>query len=158
MRRLALSLFGAGIALVIASGIACGGPQSQATSSSTAAQPASSGARLVTSPCVLNAGGGKSAGHRDADGGGSVASASCWFGAECFETPGQAKAGDGFVGVSCEDTACQCEWRTPASEPPLHESFTLAAVPGDSDTCRRLLVDRCMVGMRLASPDAGPGP
>jgi hypothetical protein len=84
-----------------------------------------------------------------------LASASCWFGAECFVTPGHANAGDGFVDVSCEDTACKCEWHTPGSEPPIRTSFTLEAVPGDSDTCRRLLVERCMVGMRIESSDAG---
>lgn len=136
--------------------MACGGSQAPTTSPSAAApQPVSSGASLVRSPCVLHAGGGKSSGHRDADGGAGLASASCWFGAECFVTPGHANAGDGFVDVSCEDTACKCEWHTPGSEPPIRTSFTLEAVPGDSDTCRRLLVERCMVGMRIESSDAG---
>jgi len=154
MRLRPLLVLGLGIAFAVA----CGGPQTQGTSPSPAAQPATNGARLVTSPCVLDAGGGKSSGHRDPDGGGTVASASCWFGAECFETPGQTRAGDGFVGVSCEDTACQCEWRTPASDPPLRTPFTLDAVPGDPDACRHLLVERCMVGMHLDSSDAGSKP
>jgi len=145
----ALLLLGLGVAAAIA----CGGSQTQTTSSSP--QPASSGASLVRSPCVLNAGGGKSSGHRDPDGGGALASASCWSDAECFVTPGQTTAGDGFVSVSCEDTSCSCEWRTPGSDPPLRVPFTLDAVPGDSDTCRKLLVERCMVGMRLVSSDAG---
>jgi hypothetical protein len=89
--------------------------------------------------------------HRDA----GTLSASCWYDAECFETPGQTQAGDGFVSVSCEETACQCEWRTPGSDPPLRAAFTLDAVPAAADVCRNVLLDRCMIGMRLYSGDAG---
>lgn len=68
---------------------------------------------------------------------------------------GQTHSGDGFVGVTCEETSCRCEWSAPTQDAPLRAPFTIEALPSDAGACRRLLVERCMIGMRLDSRDAG---
>jgi hypothetical protein len=114
-----------------------------ASPSSTPPRPVSSGAALVTSPCVLHAGSFSSRRRKPS---GEV-HASCNFGAECFTAHGVETPGDGFVAVACEDTACYCEWSTPKMEDPLREPFSLDALP-DHDTCKTELLRRCMRGMR----------
>ncbi len=134
---------------------ATGSTSSAASSSASSPAPSASsslsaGARLVRSPCVLHAGSRRVKGGRDA----KARHTSCNFGAECIAIHGKATPGDGFVGASCEDAACQCEWSEPLSDTPLRESFTLDAIPTAADACQRLLVERCMRGMRLFEPGA----
>lgn len=118
------------------------GSAAPSTSASTS-EPASPGAAIVTSPCVLHAGTSRSQKSKST----GVVHASCSFGAECFVAHGVDTPGDGFVAVSCEDTACYCEWSKPYTDDAVREPFSLDAPPG-SDTCRTELLRRCMRGMR----------
>ncbi len=150
-------------AVGVASTIACGAtqppstsvptptPTPTATATSTPDPVLGNGAHLITSPCVVHAGSAHRSSHKDSRADASVTSMSCNFGAECFVVAGQPHAGDGFVSVTCEDTACRCEWTTPTAPAPLREPFTLAKAPDDSAACKRLLVERCMKGVPLQS-------
>jgi hypothetical protein len=62
--------------------------------------------------------------------------------------------GDGFVRVACTDLACACEWTRPHADPPLRATFELDALPDGDDACKRLLLERCMRGMRLAPSES----
>jgi hypothetical protein len=50
--------------------------------------------------------------------------------------------------------ACACEWTRPHADPPLRATFELDALPDGDDACKRLLLERCMRGMRLAPSES----
>jgi hypothetical protein len=73
---------------------------------------------------------------------------SCWYNAECVREPGNAKPGDGFVGVSCNEHRCTCTRET-ATPDHTHqeETFSIAELCTKAELAKELLVERCMAGM-----------
>jgi hypothetical protein len=129
---------------------ACGGQQAVVTSSPPVADAGPTPASLVTTPCVLHAGSAR--GHRDSSG---RTGGSCSFGAECFREPGHTAPGDGFVGLTCDETSCSCEWTAAADGGTLRAAFSVAAACADAETSQRLFMEHCMVGLTLYRDDAG---
>jgi hypothetical protein len=112
--------------------------------------PAGDPALLITTSCVLHAGGGERSSNTD----GVITRANCWFNAECMTVPGEAHPGDGFVDLECKLSACRCEWRMAHANHPggdemtLSSSFTIPS-PCVGDMARDLLVERCIRGAGL---------
>ena len=106
--------------------------------------------KLVFEHCVLHAGGGSRSTKKTklGDGGFSESThASCYYGAECVQHPGNAQAGDGFAGLKCEDSHCTCTLRSATTEEKEEESFDLDEICGSADLAKKLLIERCMKGM-----------
>ena len=128
----------------------------EATPTSTAVdtKPKATPASIITTACVLHAG--SAQGHSDSSG---KKSGSCDYGAECVATPGKSAAGDGDVGLKCEDASCSCSWYSIVDDRMFDEPFTLAEPCMDADVAKQVFMEHCMKGLKLyVGPAAAPPP
>jgi hypothetical protein len=108
----------------------------------------------ITAPCVLHAG--DSRRHRrevlEPKGkvGSVVETARCSFNAECIWIQGRASPGDGNVELDCVERRCTCR-RTPLSASARAPTirFQLDVPCGTEDQAERLLIERCMAGLKI---------
>jgi hypothetical protein len=108
----------------------------------------------ITAPCVLHAG--DSRRHRrevlkpTGKVGSVVESARCSFNAECIWIQGAASPGDGNVELDCVERRCTCR-RTLLSASMTTSTIAFQSeVPcGTADQAERLLIERCMTGLKI---------
>lgn len=120
---------------------ACGASGSS-TTAATAPAPTANPASAITSTCVAHAG----SGHED-----SSHHETCEYDAECVAHPGQATPGDGFVGISCDETGCVCSVRLAAAE--QDTKLPRFEVKSPCGAVRELLFERC-----VGKPEPPPPP
>ena len=104
------------------------------------------GAAIVTTPCVLHAG----SSHAEHTPDGGAQGVTCSVNAECVAVPGKPARGDGFVDVDCDGSACACTWQSAVTPPATRrDPFTHDHLPTEPDACKRVLIDRCLAGMKV---------
>lgn len=137
------------------SNASCGGPPTAEHAHRSAGGSLSTA--LVFSNCVLHAGKFETVKEpfEGAPGGTFVVNA-CSYDAECIARKGADTPGDGFVDLSCNGDRCKCRLE-PLTPPGPIQVVDFGASCASLGDARRLLLERCMKGMHLASaePDGG---